>query len=41
VATSLVPGVSREDALNYLFENRGTHFDPNIIDLFFKHFVDD
>jgi len=32
---------TREEALKYLFENRGTHFDPNIVDFFFKHFVDD
>jgi len=32
---------TREEALKYLYENRGTHFDPNIVDFFFKHFVDD
>jgi putative nucleotidyltransferase with HDIG domain len=31
---------TKEEALHYLSENRGKHFDPQIIDLFFKHFID-
>ncbi len=30
---------TKEKALQYLSENRGKHFDPQLIDLFFKHFV--
>ncbi len=32
--------LTEEETLQYLSENRGKHFDPQIIDLFFKHFVD-
>ena len=31
---------TKEEALHYLSENRGKYFDPQIIDLFFKHFID-
>lgn len=30
---------TKEKALQYLSENRGKHFDPQLIDLFIKHFV--
>jgi putative nucleotidyltransferase with HDIG domain len=32
---------TKEQALQYLDQNRGKHFDPEIVDLFFKHFVKD
>ena len=32
---------TKEEALQYLFENRGKHFDPQLIDFFFKHFVEE
>jgi len=31
---------TKEEALHYLSENRGKYFDPQIIDLFFKYFMD-
>ena len=31
---------TREQAIQYLFENRGKHFDPQIVDLFLKYFVE-
>jgi len=31
---------TKEEALHYLFENSGKHFDPQVIDLFFKHIID-
>lgn len=30
------PGWTKDDALAYIRENSGTHFDPKIVDLFFK-----
>lgn len=32
---------TKEEALQYLFENRRKHFDPQLIDFFFKHFVEE
>jgi len=31
---------TKDQAIQYLFENRGKHFDPQIVDLFLKHFVE-
>ncbi len=31
---------TKEEVLHYLSENRGKHFDPQVIDLFFKHLID-
>ena len=30
---------TKEEALHYLSENSGKHFDPQVIDLFFKHII--
>jgi putative nucleotidyltransferase with HDIG domain len=31
---------TREQAVDYLLENRGKHFDPEVVDLFIKHFIE-